>query len=61
LFRGQFVITYLDFSEKTKLRSKKSFYLGVDNLIRYGLIAKTEEAGFFYFNPNYFPYYGNSI
>ncbi len=54
IYKGTFLISYKDFMEVMKLKSKKSYYNGIDNLIRWRVIARTDDAVFFYFNPKFF-------
>lgn len=56
VYKGKLLITSKDFLETTELRSKKSFYNGIEDLIKWDLIAKSEDVGFFYYNPKYFPW-----
>ena len=54
VYKGMFLITPKDFLEHTELRAKKSYYLGIDNLVKWDILAKSEETSFFYFNPKFF-------
>jgi hypothetical protein len=54
-FEDKFLITVTDYLDKMGLRSKKSFYLGIDELVKWDVIAKSNELNFFYINPKYFP------
>jgi len=60
VYKGMFLIDIKDFMETTKLRSKKSFYLGIDNLVKWDILAKTDQVGFYYFNQKYFPGYDSN-
>lgn len=54
VYKGKLLITPKEFMETTELRSKKSFYNGLDDLIEWGVIAKSEDLGFYYFNKKIF-------
>ncbi len=54
VYKGRFLITPKDFLESMKLRSNKSYYLGIDNLVKWDILAKSEDVSFFYFNRNFF-------
>ncbi len=56
VYKGMFLITSKDFLASMELRAKKSYYLGIDNLVKWEVLAKSEEVGFFYFNPKFFPW-----
>jgi len=56
VYKGMFLISYKDFMAEMKLRSKKSYYNGLDNLLKWDVLAKNEDVSFFYFNPKYFPW-----
>ena len=54
VYKGRFLISPKDFLESTGLIAKKSFYLGIDNLIKWNILAKSEDVSFFYFNSKIF-------
>lgn len=54
IYKGMFLISYKDFMTEMKLRSKKSYYNGIDNLLKWDVLAKSENVSFFYFNPKFF-------
>lgn len=54
IYRDMFVIVSSDFCKTMKLKSTKSYYLSIDNLIKNGLLAKSTEVNFYYFNPHFF-------
>lgn len=56
VYKGKLLVTSKDFLLDTDLKSKKSFYNGIEDLIKWDLIAKSEDVGFFYYNPKYFPW-----
>ena len=56
VYRNKFLLTSKEFLEATELKSKKSFYNGIEDLLKWDMIAKSEDVGFFYFNPKYFPW-----
>lgn len=56
VYKGMFLISYKDFMAEMKLRSKKSYYNGIDNLLKWDVLAKSEDVSFFYFNPKFFPW-----
>ena len=54
VYKGRFLISPKEFLESTGLIAKKSFYLGIDNLVKWNILAKSEDVSFFYFNPKIF-------
>jgi hypothetical protein len=56
VYKGKLLITSKEFLQTTELKSKKSFYNGLDDLLKWEVIAKSEDVGFFYYNPKYFPW-----
>jgi len=56
VYKGKLLITSKEFLETTELKSKKSFYNGIEDLIKWDIICKSEDVGFFYYNPKYFPW-----
>jgi len=54
VYRGRFLISPKEFLESTGLIAKKSYYLGIDNLVKWEILAKSEEVSFFFFNPKFF-------
>lgn len=61
VYKGKFLITPKDFLEAMELRAKKSYYLGIDNLVKWDVLAKSEDVSFFYFNKNFFSWYDNNL
>ncbi len=59
VYKGMLLIDIKDFLTAMKLRSKKSFYLGIDDLVKWGILAKADQVSFYYFNKKYFPSYGS--
>jgi len=55
VYEEMFVISTDDYLSATGLTSAKSFYLGIDNLIRWDVIAKSKEVNFYYINTKFFP------
>ena len=51
VYEGKFLITVRDYLEKMEMRSKKSFYNGIDDLVKWDVIAKSKDVNFFYINP----------
>ena len=60
VYKGRFLIMINDYLKATGQRSKKSFYLGIDELIKWDIIAKSDELNFYYFNIKYFDYDTNN-
>ena len=57
VFEDKFFIPISDYLEKVQFKSRKSYYVGIDELIKFDILAKTKDANFFYINPKYFPIY----
>jgi hypothetical protein len=55
VYKGTFLITTEEYLEEMDLSSAKSFYLGIDNLIVWDVIAKSKEVNFYYINTKFFP------
>lgn len=55
VYKGKFLITTEDYLSGSELTSTKSFYLGIDNLIVWDVVAKSKEVNFYYINTKFFP------
>jgi len=55
IYKGRFLISPEDYLSTMKLTATKSFYLGIDNLIRWDIIAKSKDVNFYYINTKFFP------
>ena len=55
VYKGKFLIPCEEYLKEMKQTAKKSFYLGIDNLILWELIAKSKEVNFYYINTKFFP------
>jgi hypothetical protein len=54
-YDGKFLIKMKEYLDIMDLRSNKSFYNGISDLIKWDIIAKSEDANFYYINHKYFP------
>lgn len=57
IYDSKFHISVDDFLKEQKSLSRKSFYLGVNELIKFNVIAKTKDVNLFFINPKFFPKY----
>tara|TARA_R110002126_G_scaffold94290_3_gene222685 strand:+ start:1382 stop:1702 length:321 start_codon:yes stop_codon:yes gene_type:complete len=57
VYKGRFLISPKDFLKSSGLIAKKSFYLGIDNLVKWNILAKSDDVSFFYFNPKIFAWH----
>jgi hypothetical protein len=55
VYREAFVIIASDFCKSLNLKSTKSYYLAIDNLIKNKVLAKSKEVNFYFYNPLFFP------
>jgi hypothetical protein len=55
VYEKKFLVSPDDYLSEMKFTSTKSFYLGIDNLIRWDVIAKSKDVNFYYINVKFFP------
>ena len=55
VYEGKFLIYPKEYLKAMGLTATKSFYLGIDNLIVWDIIAKSSELNFYYINAKFFP------
>ena len=55
VYKGKFLIIAEDYLEYKKLTARKSFYLAINNLVRWDVLAKSKDVNFYYLNSKFFP------